>query len=180
MAGDGQDHINVIERKLIDCLRTGDYDTLTGDGTGSAWASGNGVDVTVYGQFPTTEEINYPCIIVEEVANGTEEQFMGRKLTYGSSDTLALGALYGVGFNVHIAVDRDSTITVDEEPYKERRLINYLMLNCANILSDCTFDAATTEVVERHYSGFREMGYNPQLEVWAAICSVVMIFKNTR
>ena len=54
------------------------------------------------------------------------------------------------------------------------------MLNCANILSDCTFDAATTEVVERHYSGFREMGYNPQLEVWAAICSVVMIFKNTR
>ena len=179
MAGSGEDHINVIERKIIDALRAGDYDTLTG--TGSAWASGNGVDVTVYGQFPTTTEVNYPCIILEEVANGNEQQMMGRRMTYGTSNpgTVAIGELYGVGFNVHIAVDRDSSITVNGEPYKERRLINYLMLNCANVLADCDFDA-NTEIVERHYSGFREMGYNPQLEIWAAVCSYIMIFKNVR
>ena len=171
------DHLNVIERQLIDTLRSGNYNTTAGIGSGSAWVSGN---VTVFGQFPDTDEVQYPCVVVEMVANGLEEQFMGQDLTYGASDTAAIGELYGVGFNIHIAVDKDSSLTIDAEPYKERRLLNYLMLNCADILMDCNFTTTTTEVTERHYSGFREIGYNPQLEIWASLCSMVIVFKNNR
>ena len=171
------DHLNVIERQLIDTMRSGNYNTTAGSGSGSAWVSGN---VKVFGQFPDTDEVEYPCIVIEMVANGMEEQFMGQDLTYGASDTAAIGELYGVGFNIHIAVDKDSSLTVDAQPYKERRLLNYLMLNCADILMDCNFTTTTTEVTERHYSGFREIGYNPQLEIWASLCSMVIVFKNNR
>ena len=171
------DHLNVIERQLIDTMRSGNYNTTAGIGSGSAWVSGN---VKVFGQFPDTDEVEYPCIVIEMVANGMEEQFMGQDLTYGASDTAAIGELYGVGFNIHIAVDKDSSLTIDAEPYKERRLLNYLMLNCADILMDCNFTTTTTEVTERHYSGFREIGYNPQLEIWASLCSMVIVFKNNR
>ena len=67
------DHLNVIERLLIDNLRTGTYNTTAGIGSGSAWDSG---DITVFGQYPEPEDIKYPCIIVDMVANGIEEQFM--------------------------------------------------------------------------------------------------------
>ena len=170
------DHLNVIERQLIDTMRSGNYNTTAGIGSGSAWVSGN---VKVFGQFPDTDEVEYPCIVIEMVANGMEEQFMGQDLTYGASDTAAIGELYGVGFNIHIAVDKDSSLTVDAQPYKERRLLNYLMLNCADIIMDCDFTTTTTEVTERHYSGFREIGYNPQLEIWASLCSMVIVFKNS-
>ena len=239
------DHLNVIERKLIDNLRSGTYSIL--GGTAQAWSEG---DITVYGQFPTTDEIKYPCIIVEMTANGLEEQFMGQKITYSKPNdqtvmTGALGELYGVGFNIHVAVNRESvlqaewtdpTLTTNSNttatvsntaqltvgttiagtnipggttissitndttfilssaatgsasditatftaPFKERRLINFLMLNCANVIMDCSFIDTSTEIVERHYSGFREMGYNTQLELWAAVCSMVIVFKNNR
>jgi hypothetical protein len=61
-------------------------------------------------------------------------------------------------------------------------LLNYLMLNSANILIDMDWQGASpsTEVVERNYSGFREMGYNPQLETWNAMASMIIVFKNSR
>ena len=90
------------------------------------------------------------------------------------------GELYGVGFNIYLMVDRDCSITISGEPYKERRLINYLMLNSANVLMDCDFSATNTEVVERHFSGFRDIGYNPDLETWNAMASMVIVFKNNR
>jgi len=171
------DHLNVIERKLIDNLRDGTYNTTAGIGSGSAWDT---TDVTVFGQFPSTDRIKYPCIITEMISNGMQEQFMGQDITYGASDTAAIGELYGVGFRIHIAVDRESSITVDSEPYKERRLINYLMLNCANVLMDTLFDSATTEVTERIFSGFQEVGYNPEMEIWAAFATMIIVFKNNR
>ena len=61
MPTDTPDHINNIERALIDTLRSGTYNTTAGIGSGSAWASGN---VTVFGQFPTTDQVKYPCIMV--------------------------------------------------------------------------------------------------------------------
>ena len=76
-------------------------------------------------------------------------------------------------------VDRDSSITVDG-PYKERRLLNYLMLNSANVLMDVDYSSTTTEVVERHFSGFTDIGYNPDLEIWAGMATLVLIFKNNR
>ena len=169
------DHLNIVERKLIDNLRTGTYNTAAG--TSTAWSA---ADVTVFGQFPSTDETKYPAIITEMVANGIEQQFMGQDITFGSSDTAAKGELYGVGFNIYVMVDRASSITISGEPYKERRLINYLMLNSANVLMDCDFSGTTTEVVERHFSGFRDIVYNPTLETWNAMASMVIVFKNNR
>ena len=167
------DHLNIVERKLIDNLRTGTYNTAAG--TSTAWSSSA---VTVFGQFPTTDQTKYPAIITEMVANGIEQQFMGQNISFGSNE--AKGELYGVGFNIYLMVNRDSSITVSGEPYKERRLINYLMLNSANVLMDCDFSATNTEVVERHFSGFRDIGYNPDLETWNAMASMVVVFKNNR
>ena len=169
------DHLNIIERKLIDNLRTGTYN-ITG-GTATAWSSS---DVTVYWQFPTTDEIKYPAIVTELRANGIEQQFMDQKLTYGASNTVGIGELYGVAFNIQIAVDRASTITVSGEPYKERRLLNYIMLNCANVLMDCDFTSTDSEVVQRNFGGFRNIGYNPDLELWAAEAMMIVVFKNNR
>ena len=169
------DHLNIVERKLIDNLRTGTYNTAAG--TGTAWSSS---DVTVFGQFPSTDQTKYPAIITEMAANGIEQQYFGQNLTFGSSNTAAKGELYGVVFNIHLAVDRDSSITISGEPYKERRLLNYLMLNSANVLMDVDFSSTTTEVVERHFTGFTDMGYNPDLEIWAAMASLVIVFKNNR
>ena len=174
------DHLNDIERALIDNLRLGQYNTVTApdtSATGNAWTN---ADVTVYGQFPTTVETKYPCIITEMAANGIETQFMGQRLTSGSSN--AVGELYGVAFNIYVSVDSKAYITVDAVQYKERRLLNYLMLNCANVLMDVDFPVATVPatVVERHFSGFRDIGYNPDLETWNAISSMVIVFKNSR
>ena len=163
------DHLNIIERKLIDNLRTGTYNG------GTAWSSG---DVTVFGQFPEAEDIKYPCIIIQMLANGIEQQFIGQKVSSGSSTVT--GELYGVGFNLHCAVDKESSITVGVTPYKQRRLLNYLMINCANVLMDCDFTSTDTEVTQRLYTGFRNIGYEPMLEVWACVTGMVVVFKNTR
>ena len=173
------DHLNVVERKLIDNLRSGTYNTISGgsETTATAWTSS---EVTVFGQFPTTDQTKYPAIITEMVANGVETQFMGQRLTSGSSD--AIGELYGVGFNIYLIVDRDCSITPTggSTKYKQRRLINYLMLNSANILMDTDFSTTDTEVDERHFSGFKDIGYDPKLEHWVAVASMVIVFKNTR
>ena len=169
------DHLNIVERKLIDNLRAGTYNTAAG--TSTAWSA---ADVTVFGQFPSTDETKYPAIITEMSANGIEEQYFGQNLTFGGSETAAKGELYGVGFKIHLLVDRDSSITIDGEPYKERRLLNYLMLNSANVLMDVDYSATTTEVVERHFTGFTDIGYNPDLEIWAAMATMVIVFKNNR
>lgn len=166
------DHLNVVERKIIDNLRTGTYTSGSVGSTATAWDSG---DVTVFGQFPETEDATYPCIISEMTANGIEQQFTGQTMNTGE-----IGELYGVSFKFHIVVDRDSTITVNSVGFKQRRLLNYLMLSTANILMDCDFSGTDTEVVERHYTGFQDMGYNPDLEVWAAVCSMIIVFANDR
>ena len=171
----GVDHLNNIERKLIDNLRTGTFQASGGAAT--AWSTS---DVTVFGQFPETTETKYPSIIVQHIANGLETQFMGQHITSGSTMTPARGELYGEGFNIFVMVDKESSITVSGQPYKERRLLNYLMLNVANVLMDCDFDATGTEVEERHYSGFSDINYNPELEIWTCRTSMIVTFKNSR
>ena len=158
-------HRNNVERTLIDKLRTGTYDG------GTAWSSS---DITVFGQFPEPEDVKYPCIVVEMVANGIDEQFIGMNVD-GTT-----GELYGIGFRLHLAVQRDSSITVGSTPYKQRRLLNYLMLQTANVLMDCDFSSSGTEIDQRSFGGFTEIGYNSSLEVWAASTTMLLIFKNTR
>jgi len=235
------DHLNEIERKLVDNLRNGTYSTIAGVDSGSAWASGN---VTVFGQFPEPEDVKYPCVIMEMAANGQEEQFMGQRVTSGSSE--AIGELYGVAFELHIAVDRTSALTVSwvnasvdttnssttatiddtnmlsvgatvsgsgipagatvasitnattfelsaaatatasdvsttfSSASKQRRLLNYLMLSTANVLMDCDFSDTQVDIVQRHYTGFKNVGYDPELEVWFARTSMIIVFLNTR
>lgn len=234
------DHINTIERKLIDNLRNGTYSTIAGVDSGSAWAT---TDVTVFGQFPEPEDIKYPCIVVEMTANGIEEQFTGQKVTSGSSK--AIGELYGVGYRIHLAVEKESAITVVWDnatcdtnsnttvtmdntslvtigatvsgsgipagatvssitnsttivisaaattsltnttltfsaAYKQRRLLNYLMLNCADVLMDCDFSSTDVQVTNRQYTGFTGVGYNQQLETWFSSAGMVLVFLNTR
>ena len=152
------DHLNVIERKLIDELRT-NFPAASGS-------------VTVFGQFPETSEITYPCIIVEHVANGLETQFMGQKASFGSDSTEKTAEVYGMGFSIWVAVDKDSSLSVVPPgegaavSYKQRRLINYLQQQVANVLMDVEFDASLTEVIERHFQGFRNITYEPSREVW--------------
>tara|TARA_R110000824_G_scaffold341619_1_gene528055 strand:- start:3145 stop:3663 length:519 start_codon:yes stop_codon:yes gene_type:complete len=169
------DHINDIERKLIDNLRNGTYRTTAGATAGSAWSS---TDVTVYGQFPITEDVKYPAIVVEQVANGIEQQFIGQSVTSGSSE--AIGEIYGMGFNIHLAVDKTSSITVGGTPFKQRRLLNYLMLNCANVVMDCDFTSTACEVLTRGFTGFRDIGYDSERELWVSLSGMIVTFKNTR
>ncbi len=235
------DHINTIERKLIDNLRNGTYSTTAGVDSGSAWST---TDVKVFGQFPLPEDIKYPCIVVEMTANGTEEQFVGQRVTSGSTE--AVGELYGVGYQIHLAVDNLSAITVEwsnatcdttdtsttvnmdntslitvgatisgsgipagatvssitsstaivisaaatatatnvtldfSAAYKQRRLLNYLMLNCADVLMDADFSQTDVQVVQRLYNGFSDVGYNPEREVWFSTASMIIVFLNTR
>lgn len=236
------DHINTIERKLIDNLRTGTYSTIAGVDSGSAWSSG---DVTVFGQFPLPEDIKYPCIVVEMVANGIEEQFAGQRVSSGSSE--AIGEMYGVGYRIQLGVDNLSAITVEWDNatcdydtsaprkinmdntslvtigatvsgsdipagatvtavnsstqitidkdvtstetdqtltfsavYKQRRLLNYLMLNCANVLMDADFANTDVQILQRLYNGFSDVGYNAPREVWYSTASMIITFLNTR
>tara|TARA_R110000824_G_scaffold368617_1_gene557970 strand:- start:127 stop:657 length:531 start_codon:yes stop_codon:yes gene_type:complete len=170
------DHLNDIERKLIDKLRTGTYSTDNRGATATAWTAGN---VKVFGQWPSTEHAQYPCIIVEHVANGLEEQFFGRHLS-GTS----VGEIMGVGYDMYVAVDNDSAFSVTTADgtavYKGRRLHNYLMQNCANILMDTDFSGTNTEIIERHFAGFREIMFDSTTEIWYAICSMIITFKNDR
>jgi len=174
------DHLNVIERALIDALRAP---------PSNAWSVG---DITVFGQFPETSEVEYPCIIVEHVANGLETQFMGQQATFGSgsSPSEKTAEIYGIGFDIWVACNKESSMSIIPPPgtgsavdYKQRRLINYLQLQVANILMDVDFETLTpylTEVTERHFQGFKNLTYDATLEVWAARTSMLVNFKNYR
>tara|TARA_R110000751_G_C13613395_1_gene463679 strand:- start:40 stop:552 length:513 start_codon:yes stop_codon:yes gene_type:complete len=167
------DHLNYIERILINNLRTGTYKTGVDPVDAQAWTDGS---VKVFGQFPEPEEAMYPCLIVQMVANGIEEQFMGQHMSDNKR-----GELYGAAFQVHCIVDSESTLDNGSgSGFKQRRLLNYMMLAVANIITDCTFDPAETEIVSRFHTGFKEIGYDPTLELYAATTGMIIVFKNDR
>jgi len=155
------DFINIIEREIIDQLRD-TFDTAH-----------------VFGQFPEAVDVSYPAIIVQLVASGVDEQFMGSQVTFGASDTQTTGEIYGMVLNLHLIVDKESMISVDGTGYKQRRLLNYLMLNVANSITDLTFPS-TVEILERHMQAWSEIGYVPELELWGASAVYMVSFKNWR
>jgi len=167
------DHLNYIERTLVNNLRSGSYKTGADGAAATAWTSGS---VQVFGQFPEPEEASYPCIIIEMMANGIEEQFLGELMS-----TDKRGELYGVAFQIHCLVDKDATFdNGTASGFKQRRLLNYLMLAIANIVNDCTFDSTTTEITSRYHTGFKEIGYDPTTEIFGATTSMIIVFKNDR
>ena len=122
-----KDYLNVIERALIMGI-SDKINTLT--------ASCD--DIFVFGQFPETEDLKFPCIIIQQIASGVQEKFFGQKITYGGSSET--GEAYGIGFMIHIMTDRDTSITVSGIDYKQRRLLNWLMLNVSNALQDINWN----------------------------------------
>lgn len=160
------DFINTIERAIIDQLRT-DFSGFT-----------------VYGQYPSQVDVTYPCIVVEQIANGADTQFYGQNTTFGGSEKT--GEVYGLGFRFHLIVDKASSKSISPdgggsaEVYKQRRLLNWAMLNVANTLMDITFDATKVQVIERRFNGFSEVGYEPQLELWGSTATMMVTFENFR
>ncbi len=155
------DFINIIERAIIDKLRT--------DFPG----------ISVYGQYPEAVNASWPAIVLEMVGSGTEEKFMGQKLTFGASNTKTTGEMYGVVYVVHLIIDKDSQVNVDNVGYKQRRLLNYLMLNVANAIQDMDFPS-TVEITERHLQSWTDVGFAADLELWGATATFMVKFENYR
>ena len=63
-----KDYLNIIERALMMGLSDKINAAVTGD-------------IFVHGQFPSTEDMKFPSIIVQQVASGFEEKFHGEKIT---------------------------------------------------------------------------------------------------
>ena len=154
------DYINIIERALIDSLRT-DFP-----------------EAHVYGQYPDAVNLEYPAIILELVGMGQETKFMGEGMTFG---TTGKGEIYGVIYRLHLIVNAESMPTSgNASGFKQRRLLNYYMLNVANTITDISFNENDVEIVERHLRAWEDVGWVPELEVWGASASYICYFKNYR
>jgi hypothetical protein len=118
------------------------------------------------------------------LANGADTQFYGQNTTFGGSDKT--GEIYGLGFRFSIIVDKASSKSISPdgggsaEVYKQRRLLNWAMLNIANTLMDITFDANKVQVIDRRFNGFSDVGYIPDLELWGSTATMAVSFENYR
>ena len=167
-----KDFINDIERAIIDQLRAVFTDA----------------NIHVFGEYPQAADMQYPAIISEITSSGRFDKFMGESVSFGSEDKT--GEIVGIMFTYHIIIDKDSTLTVTQDDlstvvYKQRRLLNYLMLNVANILTDMGSLsggswAANTEVVQQDLNNWSDIGYDPLLEKYGASAIYMVAFKNYR
>ena len=190
MAVNNRDYLNVIERKLIDELRIY-FNTVA--------SSANDGKVFVSGQFPEAEELSFPSVIIQQVGSGFEEQFVGEKVTFGGTEYK--GEMYGVGFIIHIFIDKEAELDVGTSPqgsskYRQRRLLNWMMLNIANVLNDIDWAApvtsvpaglsynpnydASVDVQERHLQAWRDVGFSPAMQWWGASAQFMVTFLNYR
>jgi hypothetical protein len=170
-----RDFLNIIERALM----MGVSDTINNAVTG---------DVFVYGEFPESEDLKFPAIIVQHTGSGFEEQFMGQKQTLGS--TSGTGEIFGISYTIHIITDRDTSITIDttgngtpDTNYKQRRLLNWFMLNISNSVNDLNWDTYkedSLEVTERYLRGWRNIGFMQELQWYGASADFLLFFKNFR
>ena len=180
-----KDHLNIIERALM----TGVSDKLNG-------ATDDGSDIYVYGQFPETEELKFPAVVVQLIASGFAEKYFGEKITFGnSSNTTSSGSgeAYGATYLIHIFVDSETEITLTDVAniksgtstitYKQRRLINWLMLNIANSLMEIDWDVYEEdelEILERTLAQWRDIGFMPQAQWYGATAEFELFFLNLR
>ena len=180
-----KDHLNIIERALM----MGISDKLNG-----ATASGN--DIHVFGQFPETEELKFPAVVVQLVASGFAEKYFGDQITFGNtSNTTSSGSgeAYGCTYLVHLFVDNDTEISITASSiktgcgstivYKQRRLINWLMLNIANAVMEIDWDVYEEdelEILERHLAQWRDIGFMPTAQWFGATAEFELYFLNLR
>ena len=180
-----KDFLNLIERALI----MGISDKINTQ-------TGSGEEIYVYGQYPDTEELRFPAVIVQQVASGFEEKFFGESVTFGDSSnstSSGSGEVYGVAFLVHLFVDKDTEITItsnriknnasETTTYKQRRLLNWLMLNIANAVMEIEwndYEEDELEVVERNLAQWRDIGYFPSAQWHGATAEFELYFLNLR
>ena len=189
MGLNNRDYLNVIERKIIDELRIF-FNGIDGSATNPK--------VYVSGQFPEPENLKFPSVVIQQIGSGFEESFVGQKVTLGSDSYT--GEIYGIGFLIHILVDKESEIDVGTAPqgstkYRQRRLLNWMMLNISNVINDINWTSdmsshanlsydpnydASVEVLERHLQAWRDVAYNAQFQWWGASAQMMIVFKNYR
>ena len=190
MADNNRDYLNVIERKIVDELRIFFNTVASGANDGKVFVSG---------QFPETEELKFPSVIVQQIGSGFEEQFVGEKVTFGGNEYS--GEIYGIGFLIHILVDKEAEIDIGTAPqgsslYRQRRLLNWMMLNIANVLNDIDWATpvtsspaglsynpnydASVDVQERHLQAWRDVGFTPVMQWWGASAQFMLTFLNYR
>jgi len=172
-----KDFLNVIERALMMGVSDG-INALTEDGE----------DIYVFGEFPETENLKFPAIIIEHTGSGFEEQFMGQKVTLGSSS--GTGETYGASYSIHLICEKETQIQASsgnfstlDAYYKQRRLLNWMMLNVANTIMDLnwdTYDEDNTQVLERHLNSWQNIGYIPDLQWYGATAEFLITFTNIR
>ena len=192
MAVNNRDYLNVIERKIIDELRAFFNTHHTSDNDGV---------VKIYGQFPEPEELKFPAIMVEQVGSGFEEKLVGEKVTFGASTYT--GELYGIAFLINILIDKEASYNIGTSPqgttnakYKQRRLLNWMMLNIANTINSIDWATAVSsspaglsynprydgsvEVLESHLRAWRDVGFLPAFQWYGASAEFSLVFKNYR
>jgi len=172
-----KDFLNVIERALM----MGVSDSING-------LTESGEDIHVFGEFPEVEELKFPAIVVEHTGSGFEEQFMGQNVTLGS--TSGTGEIYGASYMIHLICEKESQIQVKSTAssasdvyYKQRRLLNWLMLNVANSIMDINFDTyeeEDTQIMERHLNSWQNIGFIPDLQWYGASAQFMLTFTNIR
>jgi hypothetical protein len=192
MAANNRDYLNVIERKIIDELRIffNTYNSSANDGV-----------IKVYGQFPEPEELKFPAVIIEQIGSGLEEKMVGEKVTFGNSSYS--GEMYGVAYSINILIDKEASYNIGTSPqgtsnakYKQRRLLNWMMLNIANTISSIDWATRVTssptglsynprydgsvEVVESHLRAWRDVGFLPAFQWYGASAEFSLVFKNYR
>ena len=200
MAIDNGDYLNVIERKIVDDLRV----------FFNTHATGNTDVVKVFGQFPEPEELKFPAVVIEQVGSGTEEKMVGESITFtnpsnGVTSTYT-GELYGVGYVINILIDKEASYNIGTSPqgttnakYKQRRLLNWMMLNIANTINSIDWATevnpgsgtptglsynprydASVEVMESHLRAWRDVGFLPAFQWYGASAEFSLVFKNYR
>jgi len=165
-----KDYLNVIERALMMAIS----DKINS-------VTGSGENVYVHGQFPETEDMKFPLVVVQMTASGFEEKYFGDAITFGGSSTT--GEAYGVAYTIHLITDRETNFTVSSVPYKQRRLLNWLMLNVANCIMEIdwsVYEEEELEVLERHLAGWRDIGYVSDLQWYGATADFNLFFLNKR
>jgi len=160
------DYINIIERALIDKLRSASV--LPG--------------CHIFGEYPDAVDVAYPAIILEITSSGVFDRFMGEGVTFGG--VAKKGELVGLVYLIHLILDKDAQMTINSEVFKQRRLLNYLMLTVANTFTDMGSTDSdwpdTVEITQQDLSNWSDIAYDPELELWGASAVYLLVFKNYR
>ena len=191
-----KDFLNVIERALMVGISDSINSLIDDDHDFGSTAHVDAYNVYVFGEFPEVSDLKFPAIVVEHTGSGFEEQFMGQDVSMGS--TKGTGETYGASYTIHLIIDQENHIrvkagsagvtgkkaaAVEDIIYRQRRLLNWLMLNVANAIMDVDFDVyeeEETQVLERHLNSWQSVGFIPDLQWYGASADFSITFTNIR